>query len=197
MRNTLQASSIVTRGFSDAGSGVAGWALRSPLQSSRARTPWRRRAPPPSRLCPSPSARTCRRVCLRDGCRSCSASSRDGALPSPLTVSLPDGRLRTRAGGGEKVSTPCVPRPKQSSTLSHARHARSTQVVDSIMAERVGFEPTCPFGQDAFEAPPLRPLRYLSVTYSARGPFGACLPGTRGRPARDRADRLRQFSILP
>ena len=31
------------------------------------------------------------------------------------------------------------------------------------MAERVGFEPTCPFGQDAFEAPPLRPLRYLSV----------------------------------
>ena len=31
------------------------------------------------------------------------------------------------------------------------------------LAERVGFEPTCPFGQDAFEAPPLRPLRYLSV----------------------------------
>src|SRR5262245_9570679 len=31
------------------------------------------------------------------------------------------------------------------------------------MAERVGFEPTCPCGQDAFEAPPLRPLRYLSV----------------------------------
>src|SRR5581483_11332154 len=31
------------------------------------------------------------------------------------------------------------------------------------VAERVGFEPTCPFGQDAFEAPPLRPLRYLSV----------------------------------
>ena len=30
------------------------------------------------------------------------------------------------------------------------------------MAERVGFEPTCPCGQDAFEAPPLRPLRYLS-----------------------------------
>ena len=26
---------------------------------------------------------------------------------------------------------------------------------------------------------------------------GACLPGTRGRPARDRADRSRQFSILP
>src|SRR5262245_28066628 len=34
------------------------------------------------------------------------------------------------------------------------------------MAERVGFEPTCPFGQDAFEAPPLRPLRYLSVEAS-------------------------------
>ena len=33
----------------------------------------------------------------------------------------------------------------------------------SRMAERVGFEPTCPCGQDAFEAPPLRPLRYLSV----------------------------------
>jgi hypothetical protein len=31
------------------------------------------------------------------------------------------------------------------------------------LAERVGFEPTCPCGQDAFEAPPLRPLRYLSV----------------------------------
>ncbi len=40
------------------------------------------------------------------------------------------------------------------------------------LAERVGFEPTCPFGQDAFEAPPLRPLRYLSVYYFARwGPF--------------------------
>ena len=32
-----------------------------------------------------------------------------------------------------------------------------------MLAERVGFEPTCPCGQDAFEAPPLRPLRYLSV----------------------------------
>jgi hypothetical protein len=52
------------------------------------------------------------------------------------------------------------------------------------MAERVGFEPTCPFGQDAFEAPPLRPLRYLS-------------DGTSDRPALDRAGRLRQFSILP
>src|SRR5688572_22595295 len=31
------------------------------------------------------------------------------------------------------------------------------------MAERVGFEPTCPCGQDAFEAPPLPPLRYLSA----------------------------------
>src|SRR5262245_5168480 len=32
------------------------------------------------------------------------------------------------------------------------------------MAERVGFEPTCRFWrQDAFEAPPLRPLRYLSA----------------------------------
>ena len=31
------------------------------------------------------------------------------------------------------------------------------------MAERVGFEPTCPFGQHAFEARPLRPLRYLSA----------------------------------
>jgi hypothetical protein len=31
------------------------------------------------------------------------------------------------------------------------------------LAERVGFEPTCRFWrQDAFEAPPLRPLRYLS-----------------------------------
>ena len=40
------------------------------------------------------------------------------------------------------------------------------------MAERVGFEPTCPCGQDAFEAPPLRPLRYLSIYYFARwGPF--------------------------
>ena len=40
------------------------------------------------------------------------------------------------------------------------------------LAERVGFEPTCPFGQDAFEAPPLRPLRYLSVYCFARwGPF--------------------------
>ena len=38
------------------------------------------------------------------------------------------------------------------------------------MAERVGFEPTCPFGQDAFEAPPLRPLRYLSEAGNARGP---------------------------
>ena len=32
-----------------------------------------------------------------------------------------------------------------------------------FLAERVGFEPTCPCGQDAFEAPPLRPLRYLSA----------------------------------
>src|SRR5215470_13521656 len=38
-----------------------------------------------------------------------------------------------------------------------------------MVSERVGFEPTCPFGQDAFEAPPLRPLRYLSITYFARG----------------------------
>jgi hypothetical protein len=40
------------------------------------------------------------------------------------------------------------------------------------MAERVGFEPTCPFGQDAFEAPPLRPLRYLSIIQiRSVGPF--------------------------
>jgi hypothetical protein len=40
------------------------------------------------------------------------------------------------------------------------------------MAERVGFEPTCPFGQHAFEARPLRPLRYLSAK------VGPCrLPG--------------------
>src|SRR6476659_5687422 len=38
------------------------------------------------------------------------------------------------------------------------------------MAERVGFEPTCPFGQDAFEAPPLRPLRYLSAEACACPP---------------------------
>src|SRR5215510_7572532 len=36
------------------------------------------------------------------------------------------------------------------------------------VAERVGFEPTCPFGQDAFEAPPLRPLRYLSALSGPR-----------------------------
>ena len=41
----------------------------------------------------------------------------------------------------------------------------------SRMAERVGFEPTCPFGQDAFEAPPLRPLRYLSVEVGAAEPL--------------------------
>jgi hypothetical protein len=38
-----------------------------------------------------------------------------------------------------------------------------------MLAERVGFEPTCPFGQDAFEAPPLRPLRYLSAEENAPG----------------------------
>src|SRR5688500_8026697 len=37
-----------------------------------------------------------------------------------------------------------------------------------ILAERVGFEPTCPCGQDAFEAPPLRPLRYLSAREEPR-----------------------------
>jgi hypothetical protein len=36
-------------------------------------------------------------------------------------------------------------------------------IYKNIVAERVGFEPTCPCGQDAFEAPPLRPLRYLSA----------------------------------
>ena len=57
------------------------------------------------------------------------------------------------------------------------------------MAERVGFEPTCPFGQDAFEAPPLRPLLYSlrsepSSSLRARGrlrrlPSGARLPAPR------------------
>ena len=36
------------------------------------------------------------------------------------------------------------------------------------LAERVGFEPTCPFGQHAFEARPLRPLRYLSARVGPR-----------------------------
>ena len=39
---------------------------------------------------------------------------------------------------------------------------------DLDMAERVGFEPTCPFGQHAFEARPLRPLRYLSARVGPR-----------------------------
>ena len=43
------------------------------------------------------------------------------------------------------------------------RSQRAQRAVWRRMAERVGFEPTCPCGQDAFEAPPLRPLRYLSV----------------------------------
>jgi hypothetical protein len=47
------------------------------------------------------------------------------------------------------------------------------------MAERVGFEPTCPCGQDAFEAPPLRPLRYLSVSWRARVAFGDFAPPAR------------------
>src|SRR5687768_6741436 len=47
------------------------------------------------------------------------------------------------------------------------------------MAERVGFEPTCPCGQDAFEAPPLRPLRYLSVYWRARVAFGDFAPPAR------------------
>ncbi len=37
-----------------------------------------------------------------------------------------------------------------------------------VMAERVGFEPTCPCGQHAFEARPLRPLRYLSALEGPR-----------------------------
>src|SRR5690606_22182216 len=52
------------------------------------------------------------------------------------------------------------------------------------MAERVGFEPTCPFGQDAFEAPPLRPLRYLSARVGPRSgrpepPIIAAIPWRR------------------
>ena len=43
-----------------------------------------------------------------------------------------------------------------------SRRSSRTIKRERRMAERVGFEPTCPFGQDAFEAPPLRPLRYLS-----------------------------------
>ena len=47
--------------------------------------------------------------------------------------------------------------------------------VEVCLAERVGFEPTCPFGQDAFEAPPLRPLRYLSDYLVRRDSKNACI----------------------
>jgi hypothetical protein len=51
--------------------------------------------------------------------------------------------------------------PMHAST--HVARAKALKTNDRRVSERVGFEPTCPFGQDAFEAPPLRPLRYLSV----------------------------------
>jgi hypothetical protein len=57
----------------------------------------------------------------------------------------------TRYGGSHRVSAP--------STIARSEFTSERR----WMAERVGFEPTCPCGQDAFEAPPLRPLRYLSV----------------------------------
>ena len=82
-------------------------------------------------------------------------------------------------------------------------------ILKADLAERVGFEPTCPCGQDAFEAPPLRPLRYLSVitrsvgapltfptSLRARGPLRGLPSGARLRPqalscfARGRLRRL-------
>src|SRR6188508_2013361 len=48
----------------------------------------------------------------------------------------------------------------------------SPEWTKQFLAERVGFEPTCPCGQDAFEAPPLRPLRYLSVFSCATSQAG-------------------------
>jgi hypothetical protein len=57
-------------------------------------------------------------------------------------------------------------------------------ILKADLAERVGFEPTCPCGQDAFEAPPLRPLRYLSVITSlGGGPFNIPHLAARSRPA--------------
>jgi hypothetical protein len=77
------------------------------------------------------------------------------------------------------------------------------------VAERVGFEPTCPCGQDAFEAPPLRPLRYLSVYWRSRPPAARLgslhsLPLRRVAPFRSRlgarrrpAVRLARLGSLP
>src|ERR1043166_5451285 len=83
------------------------------------------------------------------------------------------------------------------------------------MAERVGFEPTCRFWrQDAFEAPPLRPLRYLSRTTSlakhpnpgriTRGPTSAPvakellheLPGLRREHAGDDDQPMVESRVL-
>ena len=65
------------------------------------------------------------------------------------------------------------------------------------MAERVGFEPTCRFWrQDAFEAPPLRPLRYLSAVTSLTtcrvGRRADAAPDGQGHGRRRRTDRRRQ-----
>jgi hypothetical protein len=54
--------------------------------------------------------------------------------------------------------------PHAISTLLHADEAKTPQVVDLIIGGEGGIRTHVPLtGQDAFEAPPLRPLRYLSV----------------------------------
>ncbi len=47
---------------------------------------------------------------------------------------------------------------------------RTIVMKENELAERVGFEPTCRLPrQDAFEAPPLQPLRYLSIIFPWQG----------------------------
>ena len=63
---------------------------------------------------------------------------------------------RRRRPGGGRMPAAAVKAQKSADTGGKRQ-------VSALMAERVGFEPTCPCGQLDFESSSLRPLRYRSM----------------------------------